>query len=81
MKSLFKLMVNLQTSRLSLWLLGGGRTEGKASQGVWDGHVHTVFKIGNQKQGCAVQHVESAPCCLAAWTGRWFGKEWMHVYI
>ena len=54
---------------------------GKASQGVWDGHVHTVFKIGNQKQGCAVQHVESAPCCLAAWTGRWFGKEWMHVYI
>ena len=73
MKSLFKLMVNLQTSRLSLWLLGGRRMGGKASQGVWDGHVHSVFKIGNQKQGRAVRHVESPPCCPAAWTGRWLG--------
>ena len=23
----------------------------------------------------------SAQCCVAAGMGRWFGKEWIHVYI
>ena len=41
----------------NLWLLGAGgglRIEGKDSQGIGDGHVHTVmFKMDNQ-QGPAV---------------------------
>ena len=36
----------------------GGRREGRHSQGLWGGHVHTaVFKMENQ-QGPAVEHKE-----------------------
>ena len=45
---------------MNLWLLGAGgglRMEGKDSQGIWDGHVHTViFKIDNQ-QGPTVKKI------------------------
>ena len=36
-----------QTQRMNLWL-PGGRMEGKDSQGIWVGHVHTaMFKMDN----------------------------------
>ena len=43
-----------QTQRTNLWLQEwgdwGGTMEGRDSQGVWDGHVHTAaFKINNQQ--------------------------------
>ena len=46
-----------QTHRLRTDLrLPGVRTEGGDSQGVWDGHVHTViFKVDNQ-QGPTIEH-------------------------
>ena len=37
-----------QTWRMDLWLTGG-RMRGRNSQGVWNGHVHTVIlKTDNQ---------------------------------
>ena len=34
-----------------------GEGAGEESQGVWDGHVHSIFKMDNQ-QGPIVQHMK-----------------------
>ena len=54
---------------------------GRDCWGVWDGHVHTViFKVDNQ-QGLQYETGKSARCYVAAWMGREFSREWLHVYV
>ena len=56
---------------------GGGR----ASSGVWDGHVHTaVLKVNNQ-QGLTELH--RGPCSMLCGCpdGRKPGGEWIPVYV
>ena len=58
-----------------------GRGDGRKRQGVWDGQVHTaIFKMHNQ-QGPPYSTWISAQCYVAAWMGREFGGEWIHVYV
>ena len=55
--------------------------EGKGSEGVWDGHVHTaIFKIGNQ-QGPNIQHKELRSIYAATCMEGEFGREWIHVQV
>ena len=55
---IYKTETDLQTKIRNLWLLEWGRMEGRGSQGVWDGCVHTaIFKMDNQ-QGPNVQHMK-----------------------
>ena len=54
---IYKTETDSQTWRINLQL-PGGKVEGKDSQGVWNGHVHTdIFKMDNQR-GPIVQQRE-----------------------
>ena len=54
--------------------------EGKGSEGVWDGHVHTaIFKMGNRDLLYSIWN--SSQCYMAAWIGGEFGGEWMDTCI
>ena len=60
-----------------------GRMEGRDSQGVWDGHVHTaIFKMDNQ-QGATVQHMEFYmwQYYVTIWmAGDFGGNGYMYIY-
>ena len=48
----------------------GDRVEGRDSQGVWAGHVHTaIFKMDNQR-GPTVQHMELCSMLCGSLDGR-----------
>ena len=53
----YKTETDSHASRKSLWLPGQGgewwrRMKGRATQGVWDRHVHTaIFKMNSQTDG------------------------------
>ena len=51
-------------------MVAGGMDGGRDSQGVWDGHVHSViFKMEDQ-QGPTVQHKELCPILCGSMDGR-----------
>ena len=59
---------------------GGGEWGDSQSKGVWDHHIHiAIFKTDNQQVPYSTR--KSAECYVAAWMGREFGGECIHVYV
>ena len=59
-------------------MVAKGRMRGGHSWGVWDHHVQiAIFKMDNQQVLYSTWN--SAQCYAAAWMGREFGGECIHV--
>ena len=64
-----------------LWQLGV-RTGGQDNQGIGNRHVHAaVFKTDNQQGPTVYSAGNSAQCYVAAWIGREFEGEQIHVNV
>ena len=58
-----------------------GRIRGRDSEGVWDERVHTAYLKCITNQDLLYSTGNSAQCCVAAWMGGEFGREWIHGYV
>ena len=83
MKQINLFIKQKQTHRLRERTFGyqGEKDEGRDSQGVWDGHVHTaIFKMNNQQRP-TIQTQNSAQCYVAGWMGGCLGENgYMYMY-
>ena len=55
--------------------------EGRDSYGVWGGHVHMLYLKWITSKDLLYRTWNSALYYVAAWMGREFGGEEIHVYV